>query len=336
MQAPEFWNHAQGRQSAPLTRAMLGPVSWLYQAGAGMRTTLSKPYRPAAPVVCVGNITMGGAGKTPMTIAIMERLSEKGVAAHALTRGYGGRKHGPLLVDLDKHTYRDIGDEAMLLARAGPTWVAKNKSAGAKAAVLGGAEVIIMDDGFQNPTVFKDASLVIIDGEVGLGNGRIFPAGPMRESAKSALRRADAVILVGGDESDPVHTIWRKHLPVGVPILRATVMPRGPIPQGPVFAFAGIARPEKFFNALREAGAELKATTTFPDHHNFAESDLRELRETARRHNALMMTTEKDYMRIPKDLRRIIHTWPVGIELEDPGQLDGIVERAIDRAASRR
>lgn len=336
MRPPRFWNHVQGPDAAPLTRAALEPLSWAYQAGAAARASTAKPFRPSAPVVCVGNITLGGAGKTPISIALMERLAAKGVTAHALSRGYGGKQRGPVQVDLDAHTFRDVGDEALLLARAGTTWVAKNKAAGARAAAQGGADVVVMDDGLQNPTLVKDASLVLIDGMSALGNGKVFPAGPLRESVRSALRRADAVILIGGEEGDPQHAVWRAHKPVGVPILHATIVPRGPIPQGPVFAFAGIAHPQKFFNALREAGAELKATATYPDHHTFSDDDLRSLRETARRHNALMITTEKDYVRIPKDLRRIIHAWPVGVELHEPEQLDGLIDRAMDRALARR
>lgn len=336
MREPEFWKHRRGKYAAPVTRAALEPLSWAYQVGALTRATTAKPFRPSAPVICVGNITMGGTGKTPVAIAIMQRLAAKGITAHALSRGYGGKLRGPVRVESENHAFRDVGDEALLLARAGPTWVSKSKSAGARAAAQGGAEVIIMDDGLQNPTVVKDASLVLIDGTAGLGNGRVFPAGPLREGVKSALRRADAVILVGGDENDPEHAGWMAHKPVGVPVLNAHLAPRGPIPQGPVFAFAGIGRPEKFFQALRDTGADLKATAPYPDHHAYTDAELKELRERARRHNALLITTEKDYVRIPKDMRRIIHSWPVAAELDTPEVLDGIIERALDRAVAHR
>lgn len=336
MQAPEFWNHASGRLSAPVTRAALEPLSWMYQAGTMARAGAITPFRPAAPVICVGNITMGGTGKTPVSIALIKRLLEKGITAHALSRGYGGKKRGPIKVDLNTDTHHEVGDEALLLARAGTTWVSKTKTAGARAAAQAGADVIIMDDGLQNPTVVKDASLVLIDGTAGLGNGRVFPAGPLREGVRSALRRADAVIVVGGDENEPQHEVWRKHKPVGVPVLHANLVARGPIPQGPVFAFAGIGRPEKFFSALRETGADLKATAPYPDHHAYTDADLKELRERARRHNALLITTEKDYVRINKDLRRIIHAWPVAAEFDQPEHIDAIIDRAMDRAVARR
>ncbi len=332
MQAPEFWNHRRGPGSSPVTRTLLEPLSWIYQAGATVKASAVKPFRPSAPVVCVGNLTLGGTGKTPVTIALLERLKAKGVTAHALTRGYGGRKRGPLRVDGDVHTYEDVGDEPLLLARAGPTWVAKSKVAGARAAVQDGAEVVIMDDGFQNPTLVKDACFVLIDAQSGLGNGRVFPAGPLREGPRAGLRRADAIIVIGEDAD--MDAPWRTQAPTGVPILRAHLAPRGPLPLGPVFAFAGIARPQKFFDALYQAGADLKATMTFPDHHPFTEAELKDVRENARRHNALMITTEKDYVRLPRDLRRLVHSWPVGVEFEEPEKVDAVIERAMDRAAT--
>ncbi len=337
MRAPEFWNHASGPDAAPLRRTLLEPVSWLYQLGAGLKAGAARTFRPAAPVICVGNVTLGGTGKTPVTIALIERLGRSGIAAHALTRGYGGRKRGPVQVDRDRHDYRAVGDEALLLARAGPTWVAKNKVAGARKATLEGAEAIVMDDGFQNPTIAKDLCLVLIDAESGMGNGRVFPAGPLRESVQAAFRRADAVILMGGaKDGAPRVESWRTHLPSDVPVIGASLVPRGPIPGGPIFAFAGIGRPQKFFDALAKSGAELKATATYPDHHAYTKADLDMLREAARRHNALLVTTEKDMVRLPKDMRRIIHAWPVAARFDDEKTLDGLVERALDRAAARR
>lgn len=338
MRAPEFWNHRSGPGAAPLARLMLEPMSWLYQAGAGLKASTTTSFHPSAAVVCVGNITMGGTGKTPVAIALMERLRRSGVIAHALTRGYGGRKRGPLLVDPDKHEFRDVGDEALLLARAGPTWMSKSKIAGARAAVAGGAQVIVMDDGFQNRSLAKDLSLLVIDAEAGLGNGRVFPAGPLRESARAAMRRADAVILMGGSGGRAAERIeaWRAHLPNQTPVLRARLAPKGAFPLGPVLAFAGIGRPQKFFDALTAAGAELKATATFADHHAYAKSDIDTLREAARRHNALLLTTEKDHVRLPRETRRIIHAWPVAARFEDEAPLDNLIERALDRAAARR
>ncbi len=335
MRAPEFWNHADGPGAAPVRRVMLAPVSWLYQIGAGARSVVTSSFKAKAPVICVGNLTVGGAGKTPVAIAVLKRLREKGVDAHALSRGYGGRKIGPVLVELDRHSHRDVGDEPLLLARTGPTWVSKSKAAGARAATRNGAQAIVLDDGFQNPTLYKDLSLVLIDAGAGLGNGRVIPAGPLRENPRSALRRADAVILVSAGPEADKRAAWRNYLPKGTPVLEATLTPVTPPPPGPVFAFAGIARPQKFLDSLVRWGADLKGTTTFPDHHAYTVADLRSLRETARRHNALLLTTEKDHVRIPTELRRLIHAWPVTAEFADPAALDALLERAVARAAQR-
>jgi tetraacyldisaccharide 4'-kinase len=334
-EAPEFWNHADGPDSAPMRRALLTPVSWIYQSGAALRAVTSAVYKPPAPVICVGNVTLGGAGKTPIAIEVLTRLRAKGVEAHALTRGFGGRRTGPLLVDPEEHDFRDVGDEALLLTRVAPTWVAKSKPAGARAASKAGAELIVLDDGFQNPTVHKDLNLVLIDAAWGFGNGRVFPAGPLRESARSAMSRADAVILVSSGPSSEPRGGWRRYLPDHAPVLEAEIVPKGSGPAGPVFAFAGIARPEKFFDSLLRWGAEIKATRSFPDHHPYTNEDLTTLRNDARRHNALLITTEKDLMRLPSDMRKLVHAWPVGARFKDPGALDSLFERAVERAARR-
>ncbi len=336
LRAPEFWNHASGPAAAPLARALLEPVSWLYQAGANVQANAIRAAHPGAPVICIGNLTLGGAGKTPVALAILERLQAQDITVHALSRGYGGRLRGPITVDEAVHTFRDVGDEALLLSRKAPTWVAKNKVAGARAAVQAGADVVVLDDGFQNRSIAKDLSLVVIDADSGLGNGRVFPAGPLRENAARGLERADAIVLLGADLDTQAHSQWRALTPAHVPILTAHVAPRGPIPLGPIFAFAGIARPQKFFDGLRAAGAELKATATYPDHHPFSGPDLVALRENARRHNAHLITTEKDHVRLPRQMRRIVHAWPVAAEFHEPAKLDALIDSALDRSAIRR
>ena len=335
VEAPTFWNHQSGPDAAPMRRALLTPVSWIYQSGAALRAAASSAYKAPAPVICVGNVTLGGAGKTPVAIAILKHLRAKGVDAHGLSRGYGGRHAGPLLVDPEKHSYTDVGDEPLLLARAAPTWISKSRAAGARAATRAGAEALVLDDGFQNPTLHKDLNLVLIDATAGFGNGRVFPAGPLRESARSAMSRADAVVLVSaGVEHDRLGA-WRNYLPEGAPVLEVEIVPDGPGPTGPVFAFAGIARPEKFFDSLYRWGAEVKATKSFPDHHPYTSAELDRLRTDARRRNALLLTTEKDLMRLPRDMRKLVHAWPVGARFTDPAALDALIDRAIDRAAHR-
>jgi tetraacyldisaccharide 4'-kinase len=333
--APDFWNHADGPGSAPMRRALLTPVSWLYQSGSAIRNATAQAYRASAPVICVGNVTLGGAGKTPVAIEILTRLRAKGVEAHAVTRGYGGRKTGPLLVDPEEHDFRDVGDEALLLTRVAPTWVAKSKAAGVRAATKAGAEFVVLDDGFQNPTIFKDMSLVLIDAAWGFGNGHVFPAGPLRESARSAMARADAVILVSHGPAPDRPGPWRRHLPDNAPVLEAEILPKGTGPNSPVYAFAGIARPEKFFESLLRWGAEIKATRSFPDHHPYTTADLNALRDASRRHNSLLITTEKDLVRLPPEMRKLVFAWPVVARFKDPVALDALLERAVERAAKR-
>ena len=334
MQAPEFWNHAKGRDAAVVKRTLLTPFSWLYRAGAGARSVTSRRYRPSAPVICVGNVTLGGAGKTPVTIALLKRLRARGINAHVISRGYGGRLSGPIQVHVETHTSHDVGDEPMLIAREGPTWIARNRSAGARLAARAGAEVIILDDGFQNPTIFKDLALVVVDPAVGFGNGHVFPAGPLRESVQGGLDRADAVIMLSSGDGDE-HGPWRSEIPTGQPVIEADLAPNAPLPPGPVVAFAGIARPQKFFAALVRVGVTIKATATYPDHHPFTKSDIRDLREMARRHNALLITTEKDHVRLPPELRRQVHSWPVEAVFRNTDDLDRLVEIALDSSAMR-
>jgi tetraacyldisaccharide 4'-kinase len=213
--------------------------------------------------------------------------------------------------------------------------VAKSKVAGARAAAKAGAECVVLDDGFQNPTVHKDLNLMLIDAAAGLGNGRVFPAGPLRESARSAMGRADAVVLVSAGPEPDRRGAWRNYLPDDAPVLEAEIVPQGAGPTGPVLAFAGIARPEKFFDSLVRWGAEIKATMSFPDHHPYSAADVNRLRDASRRHNALLLTTEKDHQRLPRDMRKLVHAWPVAARFKDTAALDTLLDRALDRGAKR-
>jgi tetraacyldisaccharide 4'-kinase len=210
VRAPEFWTEdgALARTLAPLAAAY---------AGAGcLRRALARPVAVSVPVVCVGNLVTGGAGKTPVVLALLGALRQRGETPHALTRGYGGREAGPLRVDPARHDAARVGDEALLLARAAPTWVARDRPAGAKAAVAAGASLVVMDDGFQNPSLQKDLSILVVDGRYGFGNGRVVPAGPLREPLAWGLARADAVVVVGEAREDLEPTLG-----AGQPVLRA-------------------------------------------------------------------------------------------------------------------
>jgi len=330
MKAPDYWNHAEGPDAEPFRRTLMGPLALAYRGGARLREITTLRHIPGVPVICVGNVTLGGTGKTPVTMALQKRLTALGRDVHVVSRGYGGRLRGPVRVDPAKHGYADVGDEALLLARHGPVWVAKNKVAGVKAAEKAGAECILLDDGLQNPSVVKTVSLCLVDAAYGFGNGRVFPAGPLRERPARALGRADAVVLVSssGEDARPAGELLPR-LDQDVPVLRAELMAVEAAPPSMVYAFAGIGRPQKFFNGLADAGVELAATASFPDHHEYSADELKELREAARRHNAVLMTTEKDHLRLPADLARMVKTWPVTAEFHDPAALDQLIEAAF-------
>lgn len=333
MQAPDHWQHDADAGGAPLSSTLLSPVSWLYRAGARLRGMVTFPLQAEAPVICVGNLTVGGTGKTPVTMALAERLKAVGRDVHIVSRGYGGREKGPTAVDPGRHRFEEVGDEPLLLARAAPTWVAKNKPAGVKRAIRAGADVVLLDDGFQNPSVHKTLSLCLIDAGFGLGNGRVLPSGPLRERAEKGLARADAVVMVHtpGETPRDLGPLLSRH-DGQLPILHVRLQPQEAPANTAVYAFAGIGRPNKFFNTLLDAGVSLSGTYAFPDHHVFTEAELKELREAARRHNAVLMTTEKDALRLPAEMRRMVKTWPIRAVFDDTAALDALIASALTPA----
>jgi tetraacyldisaccharide 4'-kinase len=274
MRAPDFW-----RSRSPLS-TLLTPLGALYAVGGRLRRALVSPRELAAPVVCIGNLVAGGAGKTPVALSIAQRLIGQGVKVHFLTQGYGGSLQGPVRVDPDRHGAAEVGDEPLLLARAAPCWVAKDRVAGAEAAIRDGADIIVMDDGHQNPALRKDLSIVVVDGGYGFGNGRVLPAGPLREPVAEGLARADAVALLGDDETDVLG-----RLQANMPILRGRLAP-APVPASvagrPVLPFAGIGRPDKFFETVRAVGCEIVDSRAFPDHHPYSLAEIEAILAAAR------------------------------------------------------
>lgn len=321
MRPPSFWSRPPAKPG--LTARLLAPIAALYGAVVKARLKRTPQYRPAVPVICIGNLTLGGAGKTPVAMAVIDRLIAMRASPVALSRGYGGSLEGPIAVEPD-HLASEVGDEPKLLARHAPAIIAKDRAAGARACIEAGAGVIVMDDGFQNPSVAKDLSIAVVDSESGFGNGRVFPAGPMRESAKDGLARADAVVLMGRGPFDPGHPNT----------LRANLRaPLASIFDGRrVVAFAGIGRPEKFFQSLEKAGAEIAAVFSYPDHYAFDDNDIERMRSLAAARGAVLATTEKDYVRISPRLRRGILTLAVEARFEDERALDGLLAKALLRA----
>lgn len=319
MQAPRFW--AEGGGLAAVF-APLGHVT--------ARLTARRVARPGwhapVPVICCGNATVGGSGKTTLALDLLERLKAMGAAPHALLRGYGGKARGPLLVEPGRHDAALVGDEALLLAEAAPSWVAADRAAGAQAAVAAGAGAIVMDDGLQNPGLVKSCSLLVIDGGFGFGNGHLLPAGPLREPVAQAAARCQAAVLIGADEKGACAA-----LPRGLPVLRAKLVPRlDHLDRGGRYlAFAGIGRPEKFFAGLRDAGLTLVAARAFADHHPYAPQELATLRRAADAAGAVLLTTPKDHARLGPLARAGIAVGGVGLAWDDPGRIDDLMRRAL-------
>jgi len=342
MREPRFWYPAR-RGTVPAAARLLFPAGYVYGLAGRMKRRAVKPDRAAVPVVCIGNITAGGAGKTPVAMTIAERLMAKGEKVHFLTRGYGGREQGPIRVDPAHHGAADVGDEPLLLAAAAPTWVAVNRPEGAAAAVRGGAGLIVMDDGFQNPSLAKDFSILVVDAAAGIGNGRLVPAGPLRERVDDALARANALVLTGrGHAGDGIAARARAR---GLPVFRSIVRPPAPADpgDGPFLAFAGIGRPEKFFGTLRELGAEVVETVSFADHHMYRENDAVRLLVRARELGATLITTEKDAVRLAHSpsgsarsrLAESVTRLPVRALIPDIDSLMALVTDAVARARRR-
>ncbi|MEJ2118051.1 MAG: tetraacyldisaccharide 4'-kinase, partial [Alphaproteobacteria bacterium] len=282
LEQPNWW---YGSRIIDKARALaLSPAGGLYGLAAEARFAFALAYRSSLPVICAGNFTLGGAGKTPLAIAVAELARDWGGKPAFLTRGFGGRIEGPHRVDIARDKVADVGDEALLLARVAPTFVAHNRMKGARTIERAGiADIIIMDDGFQNPSLAKSMSVIAVDGAVGLGNRFIFPAGPLRAPLKAQLRRADVIVMVGeGPDLELPRTNTKDGHARVLPVLHARYQPNGDIDwlkTAPVVAFCGIGRPDKFFRTLEEAGADVKASVSFPDHHVFTAEDAASLLE---------------------------------------------------------
>ncbi len=292
MKAPAFWSRPPG-----LVARLLAPLGWIYGAVTVWR--MGRPgERVGIPVICIGNLTAGGAGKTPTVQMLAAALRARGETPFVVSRGYGGRLSGPVRVAPDRMTAADCGDEPRLLARSTPVIVARDRLAGARLAEAEGATLVLLDDGLQNPRLAKDCAIAVVDsGSMlghGLGNGLCLPAGPLRAPVAVQMRHVDAVLLIG-DGLAPAFAGARK------PLFRARIVPE---PQAvvrlagrPLLAFAGIGRPEKFFATLRDSGLTVAQTRAFADHHPFTDAEIASLRAEAA--GRTLVTTEKDAARLP-------------------------------------
>lgn len=325
MRAPEFWN---GDPRGAATR-LLAPLGWLYGLGAGLDRWTSRGRNAPVPVISVGNVTVGGTGKTPTCIALARHLSARGLAVHIVSRGYGGRLAGPLRVDPRHHDAAAVGDEPLLLARGAPTWIARDRVAGARRAAAEGADLILLDDGHQHYRLRRDLSLVVVDDALWFGTGRAMPAGPLREPLTAALRRAQALVVVadpaGRSRPPPAGLPSPARLPRLDARFTLTETAGRAVRDRAVLAFAGIGRPAKFFATLEAAGARVLARYAFADHAAYAPDRVARLLEDAATLGALPVTTEKDHVRLPPEARDLVTPLPVRLSFDRPVELEAIL-----------
>jgi tetraacyldisaccharide 4'-kinase len=324
MREPSFW-----WRNAALAAGLLAPLAACYGAIAARRM-LKAGARVSVPVLCVGNFTLGGAGKTPTVITLAKMLRGAGEHPYCLSRGYGGRLKGPQLVDAHAHRAAQVGDEALLLARVAPTVVAGDRVAGAQAATAAGASVVIMDDGLQNAALAKDFTLAVIDGRRGIGNARVFPAGPLRAPLDAQLARSDALLVVG-DEGKAASVVAAAR---GLPVFHGRLVPDpaavAALKGRKVLAFAGIGDPEKFFLSLAAAGIAVARRHAFGDHHRFTAEQAAELLMQAEHEGLSLLTTEKDHARMAGEpalaaLAQRAHVLPVTLVVDEADELRALV-----------
>ena len=326
MRAPRFWKN--DRASPGILSKILSPISWFWMFGTMLRMR-KVPKTIEVPVICIGNVNIGGVGKTPCVIAIVEKLKAKGLNPHIISRGYGGKLKGPLLVS-EKYNSEEVGDEPLLLSAFAPTWVSKDRIEGTRVAIDNGCDVIVLDDGFQNGSLYKDLSIIVVDAKLGFGNGKIFPAGPLRETINGAFERADLMILIGKNKDK--ENFSKLYEPFCLPVCNAHVetIKMGMDWQGTkVLAFAGIGHPEKFFESLRELGATIVKEVALSDHAKLTKKLIQRLEMDAKKRNAVLVTTEKDFVRLPVEYNKEVLTLPIRLIIDDWKIIDQKLEKIL-------
>ncbi|MBO6282206.1 MAG: tetraacyldisaccharide 4'-kinase [Alphaproteobacteria bacterium] len=308
MKTPKYW------QSNSLLSKILTPIGWLYGWATQLRLKLKQAPKADIPVICIGNITAGGTGKTPVSLSVAKMLATDMYHPFFLTRGYGGKLQN-IMVNTKKHAAREVGDEPLLLAQQAPVVVNADRFEGAKLAVQEGADIAIMDDGFQNPSLHKDLSFLVFDGNYGIGNGKIIPAGPLRETFEDGIKRADALIILGKDKHNLAE---RCKLPV---FFGHTEALQTTVSGNRVLAFAGIGHPQKFYHTLSQLGFDIVETIDFPDHHFYSKEELENILQKAKEQNAEVYTTGKDFVKIPPSLQKYINVLEIAVVWDNPDEL---------------
>ncbi|WGM31305.1 tetraacyldisaccharide 4'-kinase [Brevundimonas sp. NIBR11] len=329
---PRWWYERNGRHGR-VARTLLKPASWIWAGVTARRIARAAPVDVGIPVISIGNLTVGGSGKTPVAREVLRLLHQAGVEAHALSRGYGGKLNGPLRVDPAIHTAADVGDEPLMLSGDAPAWISVDRVAGAQAAVAAGARALVLDDAHQNPALRKTLSLIVVDGETRggewpFGDGSVFPSGPMREPLKAGLARADAVVVLLPGDAPPADPELLEEFGA-LPIFIARLEPAGPPPLGPQVGFAGIAKPWKVERSLIAAGCDLKDFVPFPDHAEYRAADLAFLVDRAAVFDAGLVTTEKDWVRLPAEWRTRVVSWPVAARFEAPAAFAAFLVQSL-------
>lgn len=328
---PRWWYRRSG---GGVAARLLQPLAAVFAGQTARRIQTTTSFDPGVPVISIGNLTVGGSGKTPVVRETLRMLARNGVDAHAVSRGYGGSLVGPVEVDPDHHTAAEVGDEPLMIAQEHPVWIARDRAEGARAAVAAGAKLLVLDDAHQNPSVLKTRSIIVVDGETRngewpFGDGSVVPAGPMREPFLVGLARADGVVVMlpsDMDAPDPALLTLFGDLPVTVGRLKPT---RSPSP-GPKLGFAGIAKPWRVERSLRAAGVELKGFRSFPDHGVYSPAVLAGLAREADRLGAGLITTEKDWVRLPPDWRSRVEAWPVRVRFDEEDTILDLLPQDLD------
>lgn len=327
---PSFWYREPGSQPGAL-ESSLAPLSAIYRIGYEIHQVRGRQQKFDIPIICVGNLNAGGTGKTPAVIALMRTIKNHGLAAMPffMSRGYGGGELGPLLVDAAKHTAWHTGDEPLILAAHAPTIVSHRRPDGILMAMHRRADMVLMDDGLQNPGIFKNIKIMVINGDMGFGNMKTLPAGPLREPLERGLERADAFVLIGEDRRGV-----RSLLPAGKPVFTSALASGNqPSRDKKYLAFAGIGYPEKFFRFLKDsANLDLAGMIRFPDHYPYDDEDMQDLAAKAAAHGATLITTEKDYMRIPKSAADAIEILTIRLEWDDEPALAQFLKSMLETA----